>query len=138
MKAVRRWLRARWVLGWALMGRVLLAPWVRRQTDPKRWLRTMTGEGLARTPQDNWAQFNPAGRCIGCGRCDLFGNAQVPRPSHVMVGGARLAADAPAWRTQAAALRALAPQIRQICPTGADAAAVADIIERNAIALHAP
>lgn len=132
----QKWLRARMVLGWALFKHVLFAPFAGGKHGAARWLSTMRAEGLGATAADNWQQYERASRCIGCGLCDVFGDAQLPQVSLWMQGGARLQADADTLAEVAQSLRRLAPQIDSVCPTQASAAATAAVIENHAQSLR--
>lgn len=148
----RRWLRARWVLGWALLKHVVFRPFSRGKADPRFWLRRLSREALGPTPPANWRDAAATSRCIGCGLCDALlprgadamhstpsMDAIAPNPvslSQILQGAARLPSDAPELLVYLPFLRAHAPAISQICPARVDAAAVADLIERNASALR--
>lgn len=132
---VRKWLHARVVLGLALVWHLLRAPW-RGAKDAARWLGAMRREGLGATDPVQWKQAEKASRCVGCGLCDQFATDALPHPSFAMLGAVRLQADALELAAQAPALRTLDADIASVCPTGASAAAVADVLEGHARSLR--
>lgn len=132
---IKRWLHARLVLGVALAWHVLRLPF-RRGNDAKRWLQAMSREGLGATDAVHWRRGAAASRCIGCGRCNVLGSQALPHPSAVMLGAARLQADAPEWLSLVPHLRAIDEDVRALCPTGASPDAVADVLEGHARSLR--
>ena len=133
---VQRWLHARLVLGVALGWRLVKDAWRPRRDDAQRWLRAMQRERLGPTPRSNWLHYEGASRCIACGLCDQFATPALPNPSAVMLGAARLQADALEFAQTASALRAIAADIERVCPTHASATAVADVLDGHRGALH--
>jgi hypothetical protein len=132
LKVVTRWLRARMTLGWALAKHVMMGPFARHRSDPKRWLARMRKEQLGRTAVANWPRFAGSSKCLGCGLCDLFGDTTVPRPSLMIQGSARLPSDAPWVHPQAVArLEAIAPDVAQVCPAGVQTADIGALIAAN-------
>jgi hypothetical protein len=133
-----RWLNARWTLGWALVKHVLLAPFARGRSDPRRWLGRIRQEALGPTPGDNWKYFAGSSRCINCGLCDLVQLPHDAAASQWITSAARQPSDAPLAQDKAAALMAAAERIEQICPARVDVQAIARIIEANNQALQGP
>ncbi|HET6347141.1 MAG TPA: hypothetical protein VFH51_19570, partial [Myxococcota bacterium] len=111
-----RWLNARWTLGWALIKHVILAPFARGRSSPRRWLERIGQEALGPTPRDNWQHFEGSSRCINCGLCDLVDLPGGAAASQWITSAARLPSDAPLARDKAAALHGVAESIEQICP----------------------
>lgn len=139
MGLIGRWVRARMTLGVALARHLALLPLRRRRSNPVRWLTRMAGESLGRTPAPNWGHAARSGRCIGCGLCDMFGDAALPRPSATIVGAGRSPGDAPLLPAAARArLLQLADDVRRVCPTGVDTRDVVALIDNNAAVLRAP
>ena len=133
---LRRWLRARITLGWALAKHVMMGPWAGRRSDPRRWLRRMGAEALGPTPEGNWPRFAGSSKCIGCGLCDLFGSPALPRPSLVIRGAARLPSDAPHISAQTlAALHDIAGDVARICPQGVQVDDILTLVRNNQEAL---
>jgi len=133
---LRRWLRARMTLGWALAKHVMMGPWAKRRTDPGRWLRRIGAEALGPTPEGNWPRFAGSSKCIGCGLCDLFGSQNLPRPSLVIRGAARLPSDAPHISPQTLeALGEVAADVARICPQGVQVEDIVTLIRNNQQAL---
>jgi len=62
-----RQLNALWVLGLALLRKILLMPFVRRRGGGP-WLARLRAERLTPTPVAAWSRFERASRCIGRGR----------------------------------------------------------------------
>jgi ferredoxin len=139
----QKWLRARWVLGWALVKHVLYKPFAGKKGDPGIWLARIGQEALGPTPPGNWEAAAKSSRCIACGLCDSVESRQRPAPggdarayaaslSHVIAGAARLPSDAPDALIYVPRLLACAQAVRAICPTGVDPSEVAHMIQRNA------
>lgn len=136
LHTISRWLRARIVLGWALVKHLLLGPLAARRSAPGPWLRRMGAEGLSPTPAANWSHLAGSSKCVGCGLCDLFGSPELPRPSLMIQGAARLPGDAPYVQEEAlAALQLMAPDIARICPQGVQVGDVCALIRNNQAAL---
>jgi hypothetical protein len=75
-----RQLNALWVLGLALLRKILLMPFVRRRGGGP-WLARLRAERLTPTPMAAWSRFERASRCIGCGLCDIVDAGELsPRP----------------------------------------------------------
>lgn len=138
MQFLMRWLRARATLGWALCKHVMMGPWAAKRSDPTRWLATMGKERLGPTPAANWAHYAGSSRCIGCRQCDCVGTERLPAPSLVIMGAARLPADAPCVADEILGeLTRLGPAIAQVCPQNVQAADVVALIRNNERALAA-
>ncbi len=132
----RRWLQARMTLGWALFKHLLMGPWAKHRSDPVRWLQRIGKEALGPTPKDNWPRFAGSSKCIGCGLCDMFGTAALPRPSHMIQGAARLPSDAPLVSAASlTALKNVAQDVARVCPQGVDVEDIRAIIINNQQAL---
>lgn len=127
------YLNARFVLGWALIKHLLLRPFVRR--DPRHWIGRVAADHLAPTPQQGWALFEGASRCVGCGLCDAVVPADV-HASHWLAGSIRQPQDAPLALAQAAALRRHQGAIEAVCPTRVRVGDVVRLIELQAQALR--
>jgi len=110
-----RQLKALWVLGWALVAKLLMDPFVRhRGVAP--WLARLRQESLAPTPPSTWQHLERASRCIGCGICDAV-RLDVRSTSHWIAGSGRAPSDAPLLLAEVPAIVARAPEIARICPT---------------------
>lgn len=139
LTTIRRWMRARMTLGWALAKHLMMGPWAKHRSDPVRWLGRMRAEALGPTPAGNWPRLAGSSKCIGCGLCDMFGSAQLPRPSLFIQGSARLPSDAPHLSAEAlGALSQIAPDIARVCPQGVNANDVATLVRNNQQALAVP
>ncbi len=102
-----RWLRAKWVLGTALVWHVLRMCWVRDRRFGV-WLGRLKSEGL----HDGHVRLNRP--CVGCGCCAygfagsnpmsmLMGNARMPDGLQEMEGGN---------------VQALNAHLQKVCPVG--------------------
>lgn len=139
LKMVQRWLRARMTLGVALAKHLLTLPWSRRRSNPVRWLGQMRQEALGPTPAGNWQVLAGSSKCIGCGLCDMFGDARLPRPSLMIQGSARLPSDAlDVAEAALEQLARLAPDIARVCPTGVNTRDIVALISNNRGALSGP
>lgn len=133
---VRRWLRARITLGWALFKHLLTGPFAPRRSAPGPWLQRIGAEGLGPTPAANWGHLEGSSKCIGCGLCDMFGSAALPRPSLMIQGAARLPSDAPhIAEAELTALLAIAQDVARVCPQGVLVTDICALIRNNQAAL---
>lgn len=133
-----RQLRALWVLGWAFLRHVLLAPF-RRRRGPQPWLRELAKDNISATPREAWNYLDGTSRCIGCGLCDSAAHdlMAAPPPSEVLMGYDRRPEDAQLVVSEAARLDDLATDIARICPTRVPVQDVARLIRESARELEA-
>ena len=130
------WSIAKWVLGMALMGHLLKAPFRSRANEGQRWLGALRKENLAKVPDGLWDYAADTSGCIGCGLCDLVNpDGQIPSEWIRMLP--RRPEDAPLSVQIVPQLEAMADDIAKICPTRVDARAVAQILRANADELKA-
>jgi hypothetical protein len=128
-----RWLKARWVLGTALMRRVLLAP-VLPDHGPRPWLGKLAEEDLASVPEGLWDYAGGTSRCIGCGLCDAVARGNES-PSTWLANDPREPSTAPIVLEHAARLDELASEIARICPARVPVDDVVKLIRANAAEL---
>jgi hypothetical protein len=128
-----RYLKARWVLGTALMRRVFLAP-VLPDHGPKPWLSTLAKENLAAVPDELWTYVAGTSRCIGCGLCDAVARGNES-PATWLANDPREPSTANIVLDHAKRLDELAADIARICPARVPVADVARLIRANAEAL---
>lgn len=130
-----RQLRALCTMGLALVRKLLLMPFVRnRGATP--WLRRLRQESLTSTPAHAWQHASLAGRCLGCGLCDLMATAGFTPSATIMAAGRR-PEDAPLACVQAQALMQAASDIARICPARMGVTELAQMISDNAALLEA-
>ncbi len=109
-----RKLRARWVLGSAMVRKLLVYAFAgRRGAAP--WLRRLAVEDLTPSPPHAFELAAGASRCIGCGVCDSVA-APHESPSSFIMYIARHPADATLADAALDCLERLAPAIAEVCP----------------------
>lgn len=131
-----RQLNAYWTLGTALTKHVLVVPFAKGRSV-WTWLGRLRQENLARTAKDAWSRQEAAGRCIGCGLCDVLAPTQGPLSEWILSAG-REPGDAPLGRAKAEILLQHADAIARICPASVDVRGLAELIIANAKELDAP
>ncbi len=133
---VFRKLMALWTMGFALLRKLLLMPFVRNPGGGP-WLARMRQERIAPTAATAWERLGPAGRCIGCGLCQAVGPGDFS-PCAAVMGDGRRPEDAPLVVDDAARLRRLAADIARVCPARVGIDDVATLILDNARLLESP
>jgi hypothetical protein len=124
-----RLLKSLWTMGWALVRKLLLLPFVRRP-GPEPWLSRLKQEALTPTAAGAWPRFSAAGRCIGCGLCGTVESSRAPYESILAAG--RRPEDAPLATSQAVELRRLAAEIARVCPARVGVSELAMLVLDNA------
>jgi len=130
-----RQLRAWWVLGWALLAKVLLFPFMRNK-GARPWLEQLHKEAIVPIAPATWQLATTASRCIGCGLCDVV-TLGAASPSRISFGVGRRAADALLDLDAATRLRARARDVSRVCPAGVSVEAAATLVTDNARMLGA-
>lgn len=128
-----RYLKARWILGTALIRRVVMTP-VLPDHGPKPWLKKLANENLAAVPDELWSYVAGTSRCIGCGLCDSVARGNES-PSTWLANDPREPSTANIVLDHAQRLNELATEIARICPARVPVADVAKLIRANAEAL---
>lgn len=128
-----RYLKARWVLGTALMRRVLMMP-VLPDHGPKPWLSKLATEDLAAVPDELWSYVGGTSRCIGCGLCDAVARGRES-PATWLANDPREPSTANIVLEHARRLDEMAEEIARICPARVPVRDVARLIRANAEAL---
>jgi hypothetical protein len=126
-------LKALWTIGFALMRKLLLLPFV-RNPGARPWLERMRQERLTATPAGAWPRLATGGRCIGCGLCELTG-AGGTSPYAIIAAAGRRPEDAGLAVGDARALAKAAADIARICPARVGVDDIATLILDNARAL---
>jgi hypothetical protein len=130
MRTILARLWAPFVLGSALLLRILLAPWrlltnTGRKHSVTRWQTQLLRENLA--PSPTWQ----ASRCIACGLCDYVARPDES-PSIWIASISRSPVDATLALSHAQRLRELAHDIEKICPAQVSVTSLVQSITDNA------
>lgn len=128
--SMARWMKARWVMGSALIKRLATLPFVPPRGG-RPWLAELAKEGLASVPEEMWTYAAGSSRCIGCGLCDSVARSGES-PSSWIMGEAREPSTAPLALAHATRLEELATDVARVCPAGVPAQDVARLIRDNA------
>ena len=124
-----RSIKAKGVLGLALIQNILSAPFGRR--GAQAWLARLAQEDLASTPACTWERAEQTSRCIACGLCESVA-VELEGISRFFTAAGRRPQDAPLALAEAERVREHMEEITRVCPAGLDPAAVLTLIEAHA------
>ena len=129
-----RQLWALWILGTALLLKLLAKPFV-RDWGGDTWLSRLRQESLTTTPPKAWSRFEATSRCIGCGLCDFVATSPNSMRESI-VAMDRKPEDALFAKNDAMAMHKDALAIAMVCPTGVGVQEKIELIMDNAALLE--